>query len=240
MSKRFGVSKIIFVCFSSLGLAACGGGGGGSGGGPATSTYTSTACSGSEDTCQAGISIHNVASLNSAGYTGDGVKVAVVDTGIDATHPEFDGKTISGYDFASSSTGYAKDENGHGTHIASIIAGDNDGSGIQGIAYDANLHSYKVDNDGDLTMEGLSSDAGIANIFTRHVTDNIDVSNNSWGMGTATIDGVGSGTIRSDWGSTISDVILWLVAPYWFFRLETVDYYTAINEPKYFSAMPYQ
>ena len=132
MFRCFGVSKIIFVCFSSLGLAACGGGGGG--GSATTSSYTSNACSGSEDTCQKGISIHNVASLNSAGYTGDGVKVAVVDTGIDATHPEFDGKTINGYDFASSSTGYAKDENGHGTHVASIIAGDNDGTGMQGIA----------------------------------------------------------------------------------------------------------
>ena len=78
MFRCFGVSKIIFFCFSSLGLAACGGGGGG--GSATTSSYTSNACSGSEDTCQKGISIHNVASLNSAGYTGDGVKVAVVDT----------------------------------------------------------------------------------------------------------------------------------------------------------------
>ena len=111
------------------------------------------------------------------------VKVAVVDTGIDATHPEFDGKTINGYDFASSSTGYAKDENGHGTHIASIIAGDNDGSGIQGIAYDATLYSYKADNDGDIAFEAISTDSAIASIYTRHVTDNIDVSNNSWGSG---------------------------------------------------------
>lgn len=240
MFRRFGFSKVSFFCLALLGLAACGGGGGS--GGPATSTYTSTACSGSEDSCQAGISIHNVASLNSAGYTGNGVKVAVVDTGIDATHPEFDGKTINGHDFASSSTGYAKDEHGHGTHIASIIAGDNDGTGMQGIAYDANLYSYKVDNNGDLALEGLSSDAGVASIFTRHVTDNIDVSNNSWGMGTATIDGTGSSTIRGLWGSTISAMssaqtngsLLVFAAG------NAGDYDTAINEANYFSAMPYR
>lgn len=240
MFRRFGVSQFIFVCFSSLGLAACGGGGGG--GSATTSSYTSNACSGSEDTCQAGITVHNVASLNSAGYTGDGVKIAVVDTGIDSTHPEFDGKTINGYDFASSSTGYGKDEHGHGTHVASIIAGDNDGSGMQGIAYDATLYSYKTDNDGDIEFEGLSSDATVASVFTRHVTDNIDVSNNSWGMGSATIDNVGSSTIRSLWGSTISAMssaqtngsLLVFAAG------NGGDYDTAINEANYFSAMPYR
>lgn len=202
MFRRFGVSKIIFVCFSSLGLAACAGGGG-SGGAPATSSYTSTACSGSEDSCQAGISIHNVASLNSAGYTGDGVKVAVVDTGIDATHPEFDGKTINGYDFASSSTGYAKDESGHGTHVASIIAGDNDGTGMQGIAYDATLYSYKTDNDGDIEFEAVSTDSATASIYDRHVTDGIQVSNNSWGSG-STLSTTSENALRTSYSSTIT------------------------------------
>jgi subtilisin family serine protease len=109
MFRRFGVSQVIFVCFSSLGLAACGGGGGGSG----TAVVTSQPCTSSEDACQVGISIHNASTLNSAGYTGSGVKVAVVDTGIDSSHPEFDGKTIAGYDFASSASGYGKDEAGH-------------------------------------------------------------------------------------------------------------------------------
>ena len=56
-------------------------------------------------------------SLNDYGYDGTGINVAVVDSGIDASHPEFDGKTIQGYDFASSATGYRFDENGHGTHV---------------------------------------------------------------------------------------------------------------------------
>ena len=177
MFRRFGVSKIIIVCFSSLGLAACGGGGGTSG----TTVVTSQPCTSSEDACQIGISIHNATTLNSAGYTGSGVKVAVVDSGIDASHPEFDGKTITGYDFASSSSGYGNDENGHGTHVASIIAGDNDNSGMQGIAYNASIYDYKADNDGDGVLEATATDASTAAIYNRHVTDNINVSNNSWG-----------------------------------------------------------
>ena len=52
MFSRFGVSEIIFVCFSSLGLAACGGGGGGGGGGPviATSSYERSGSSLSDST----------------------------------------------------------------------------------------------------------------------------------------------------------------------------------------------
>jgi subtilisin family serine protease len=65
----------------------------------------------------------NVLPLNNHGYDGTGVKVAVVDSGIDARHPEFRNSTIHGYDFSNSATGYRDDPNGHGTHVASIIAG---------------------------------------------------------------------------------------------------------------------
>ena len=134
---------------------------------------------------QSMLSSINPLSLNDYGYDGTGINVAVVDSGIDASHPEFDGKTIQGYDFASSATGYGADENGHGTHVASIIAGERDAVGMRGVAYDANLFDYKTDNDGDGGLEAISGDASIAAIYNRHVTDNIRVSNNSWGGSTA-------------------------------------------------------
>ena len=133
---------------------------------------------------QSMLSSINPLSLNDYGYDGKGINVAVVDTGIDASHPEFDGKTIQGYDFASSATGYVSDESGHGTHVASIIAGERDAVGMRGVAYGANLFSYKTDNDGDSGLEAISGDSSIAVIFDRHVTDNIRVSNNSWGGST--------------------------------------------------------
>ena len=127
----------------------------------------------------------NVLPLNNYGYDGTGINVAVVDSGIDASHPEFLNSTIRGYDFSNSATGYGGDRNGHGTHVASIIAGDADGTGMRGVAYDATLYSYRVDADGDGTFEALNADSQLAAVARRHITDNIHVSNNSWGSATA-------------------------------------------------------
>ena len=151
-----------------------------------TDTYSSTILGSyaAEYAANDALAYQNILSLNDYGYTGDGIRVSVVDSGIDASHQEFDGKTIYGVDFALSPSSYDEDENGHGTHVASIIAGERDTLGMRGMAYDATLYSYKMDNDGDSGLEYASSDANIANIFNQHVTDNIHVSNNSWGSST--------------------------------------------------------
>ena len=185
-------------------LAVAGGGGGGSSS-SSSGTYSSTVegTYATEYTAQDGLAYVNALGLNDYGYTGDGIKVGVVDTGIDKTHDEFDGKTIYGQDFASSGTGYGYDENGHGSHVASIIAGDRDASGMRGIAYDATLYDYKQDNDGDSGFEGLSSDSAIASVFNQHVTDSINVSNNSWG-GSTMITATNEASIRAIYPSTIT------------------------------------
>ena len=165
-------------------LQGCGGGGGGGTVSSITNGDYRNTISGdymTEYNYQSMLSSVNPLSLNDYGYDGTGIKVAVVDSGIDASHPEFDGKTIYGYDFAGSDSGYNDDENGHGTHVASIISGERDGSGMRGVAYDATLYSYKLDNDGDGDLEGIETDAKVAAVYNKHVTDNIKVSNNSWG-----------------------------------------------------------
>ena len=165
-------------------LQGCGGGGGGGTVSSITNGDYRNTISGeylTEYNYQSMLSSVNPLSLNDYGYDGTGIKVAVVDSGIDASHPEFDGKTIYGYDFAGSDSGYNDDENGHGTHVASIISGERDGSGMRGVAYDATLYSYKLDNDGDGGLEGIETDAKVAAVYNKHVTDNIKVSNNSWG-----------------------------------------------------------
>ena len=78
-----------------------------------------------------------------AGYTGKGVTVAVLDTGIDATHPDLATQLAGAKNFTEES---ADDVVGHGTHVASTIAGTgaaSDGK-YKGVAPDAKLYDGKV------------------------------------------------------------------------------------------------
>jgi len=75
-----------------------------------------------------------------AGLTGSGVKVAVVDTGIDATHPDLAGKVVAAKDFTDS--GDTRDLVGHGTHVAATIGSID--SRYKGVAPGAQLLSAKV------------------------------------------------------------------------------------------------
>ncbi|WP_411076114.1 S8 family serine peptidase [Streptomyces sp. cmx-4-7] len=91
-----------------------------------------------------------------AGYTGAGVKVAVLDTGVDETHPDLAGRQIAERNF--SGTPDSVDRNGHGTHVASTIAGTGAKSGgkFKGVAYDAQFLDGKVLNDdGSGSMSGI-------------------------------------------------------------------------------------
>ncbi len=77
--------------------------------------------------------------------TGEGVKVAVVDTGIDLDHPDLAANIKGGYN-AITSLKTADDDNGHGTHVAGIIAGVDNDIGILGVAPKASLYAVKVLN----------------------------------------------------------------------------------------------
>ncbi|MFC9694067.1 S8 family serine peptidase [Kribbella sp. NPDC056951] len=90
------------------------------------------------------------------GFTGKGVKIAVLDTGIDPTHPDVAGRIAAAEDFSES--GDAVDHNGHGTHVASIAAGNGAASQgkYKGVAPDATLLNGKVLDD-----NGNGYDSGI-------------------------------------------------------------------------------
>ncbi|MFF1606552.1 S8 family serine peptidase [Amycolatopsis sp. NPDC058278] len=79
-----------------------------------------------------------------AGLTGRGVTVAVLDTGIATAHPDFAGRVGPGKDFTGK--GSVEDDQGHGTHVASTIAGSGAASGgkYRGVAPDATLAVGKV------------------------------------------------------------------------------------------------
>ncbi|RLK59518.1 subtilase family protein [Actinokineospora cianjurensis] len=83
-----------------------------------------------------------------AGHTGKGVTVAVLDTGYDTGHPDLAGKVTQSKDF--SGKGNVQDGHGHGTHVASTVAGSGAASGgkYKGVAPDASLAVGKVLDDG--------------------------------------------------------------------------------------------
>ncbi|WP_203906693.1 S8 family peptidase [Rhizocola hellebori] len=84
-----------------------------------------------------------------AGYTGAGAKVAILDSGIDATHPDLAGKVIASRSFVDG-VAEAIDDHGHGTHVASTIAGTGAASTgrYKGVAPDASLIIGKVCDSG--------------------------------------------------------------------------------------------
>jgi len=121
------------------------------------------------------------------GYTGKGVVVAVVDTGVDRNHDDLkdniwtNSNEIAGNGIDDDGNGYVDDVNGwnfdgndnntldvagHGTHVSGTIAGENNNFGVTGIAYDAKIMPVKVlDDSGSGSYDSIAQ--GI-----RYATDN--------------------------------------------------------------------
>ena len=76
--------------------------------------------------------------------TGKGVTVAVIDSGVDATHPDLLGQVLPGADFVDGSTDGRTDVVGHGTAVAAFIAGLGDANGVIGIAHRAKILPIRV------------------------------------------------------------------------------------------------
>ncbi len=75
-----------------------------------------------------------------------GASVAILDTGIDLSHPDLQGKVVANVNFSDSTT--ATDVNGHGTRVAGIAgAVTNNGIGVAGLGYDTSLLNVKVMGD---------------------------------------------------------------------------------------------
>lgn len=86
---------------------------------------------------------------------GSGVNVAVIDTGIDLTHPDLAANIAGGTNCSSGGKRNYGDGYGHGTHVAGIIAAVDNGIGVVGVAPQAKLWSVRVLNDQGI---GASSD----------------------------------------------------------------------------------
>jgi len=140
------------------------------------------------------------------GYTGKGIRVAVMDTGIDYDHPAFGGdgvvrsnsnkfpnkRVIKGWDFVGDAYNaddtspaynpnptpdrYPDDCNGHGSHVAGIIGANDPTTGLKGVAPDVRFGSYRV-----FGCEGSTTDAIMLAAMERAYKDGMDVLNMSIG-----------------------------------------------------------
>lgn len=110
-----------------------------------------------------------------ANVSGEGITIAVIDTGVDLDHPEFRGRIVDGYDFINFDRS-ADDDQGHGTHVAGSIAAANDGIGMTGVAYGANIMPIKV-----LDSDGRGSERSIISGIYWAVDNGADIINLSLG-----------------------------------------------------------
>ncbi|MCS7093659.1 MAG: S8 family serine peptidase [Candidatus Aenigmarchaeota archaeon] len=119
--------------------------------------------------------------------TGKGIKIAIIDTGIDYTHPDLGGcfcnsplnatcnetcKVIGGYDVVNNDTD-PMDDHGHGTHVAGIAAANGI---IKGVAPEAKLLAYKV-----LNASGFGNVSSVIAGIERAVNDGADIISMSLG-----------------------------------------------------------
>ncbi|WP_099188420.1 S8 family peptidase [Tepidibacter mesophilus] len=94
-----------------------------------------------------GVELIKAPTLWKQGFRGDGITIAVLDTGCDYNHPNLKNNIIGGYNFTGD---YNKDvnnfydENGHGTHVAGTIAASDNRLGIIGVAPNAKLLILKA------------------------------------------------------------------------------------------------
>ncbi|GHB59057.1 peptidase [Streptomyces umbrinus] len=94
--------------------------------------------------------------LWASGYDGKGVKVAVLDTGVDTAHPDLKGRVSEARNFTNMPD--ALDHFGHGTHVAATIGGSGTGNGAKGVAPGADIVSGKVlGDDGNGTYSSIIS-----------------------------------------------------------------------------------
>jgi subtilisin family serine protease len=212
MKKNFYSLFKLFSPLVFIFLSACGGGSGGSaGGGVGTGTVSLCSDTGTDyqttEYYQGSVYLSEksrrvvcASSAYARGATGNGIQVAVVDTGVDADHSDIDANMVSftsGSDTVNSDDN-ASDDHGHGSHVAGIIAAEKNDSGMHGIAYDADIYAFKAFNSsGSATDTSTGTAFGLIEAIAA-----IDIVNNSWGTN---VDCSSASQCRSLVGTTTYD-----------------------------------
>ncbi len=100
---------------------------------------------------------------------GAGIKIAVVDSGIDYTHPDLNDNYKGGYDFVNNDND-PMDDHGHGTKVAGIIAAEDNAFGVLGVAPEASIYGLKV-----LRSDGVGYSSNIIRAIEWAVDNDMDI-----------------------------------------------------------------
>lgn len=133
---------------------------------------------------------------------GRGIKVAVLDSGVDLDHPDISPKVVARANFSGAATN--EDNYGHGTHVAGIVAASHNTEGVAGVCPLCTIMAGKVLND-----SGVGSTSGLTNGINWAVSNGAKVINmsigvrasrtletavnNAWNKGTVLVAAAGNG-----------------------------------------------
>jgi len=176
----------------ALGLSACGGGGGNVRPSQPPPQPPPTTPSSPEPPLDAQLQLTNTYAAHDLGFTGKGVTIGIVDSGIMRNHPTLSGRVTDELIYVDSSVNNTSidDVVGHGTWVSEIAAGRSFDQFPGGIAPGANLVSARIISDkepeDDGSGQGNAVGASDADFFGQYlnpalISDGVRIQNNSWG-----------------------------------------------------------
>jgi uncharacterized protein with beta-barrel porin domain len=203
MNKAVWAKTTLLASALAVALSACGGGGGGgntrsdppptappvSPPPPPTSPPPTSPPPPPQPAINAHLSLINALDAASNGYTGAGVRIGVVDSGVNRNHPALQGRVVANFNYLDPRTNNlaVDDVVGHGTTVAQLAAGRAFGSWPGGVAPGAQIVSARIiadkapEDDGSGDGNEVDGALGLAPIHDDLIAQGVKIMNNSWG-----------------------------------------------------------